>query len=529
MKDIHDYIFKIANHEHEFNQIHRLNYETFVEEIPQHQRNHVGILVDRFHHENTYLICIKNKKVIGMIAVRNKRPFSLDEKIGRVEDSLPVKFESLCEIRLLSVQKQFRKGRVFLGLAQLLSSYCLQKGYDVAVISGTVREAKLYNHLGFKPFSVLTGSDDAQFQPMYLDKGTFERILAAKLSRSHVSFLPGPVTVSDSVSNAMGQISISHRSKAFQVKLEEARNTLTKMTNSKFVQVLMGTGTLANDVIGGQISLLDGKGLILINGEFGQRLQEQADRWRLTYDVLVKEWGHPFTKEEIESQLSPDMEWIWSVHSETSTGTLNDIDMLKRVTDKHHLKLCLDCISSIGAVPLDLEGIYLASGVSGKAIGAYTGLSFVFHNHHILESYKLPKYLDLGFYQSNDSIPFSHSSNLIDALLVALKGINEERYFKIINRYKKIRRSIESIQLKVLSEERASSPVIITIELPSMISSRTIGDLLKFQGYQLHYESTYLQQKNWIQIACIGELDDNDVNKMIAILDQVLQYETSLI
>jgi aspartate aminotransferase-like enzyme len=529
MRDIHDYIFKIANHDHEFNQIHRLNYETFVEEIPQHQRNQERILIDRFHHENTYLICIKNNKIIGMIAVRNNRPFSLDEKIGPVEDCLPVKFESLCEIRLLSVLKEYRKGRVFLGLAQLLSTYCLQKGYDAAVISGTLREAKLYKHLGFKAFAGLTGSGDALFQPMYLDKTTFEEILADKFKRSHVSFLPGPVTVSDTVSKAIGQLSISHRSKEFKTNLDQVKTILCKITNTKFVQVLMGTGTLANDVIGGQLSLLDGKGLILVNGEFGKRLQEQGDRWSLDYDLLEQEWGQPFTEEVIRNQIGADTNWIWAVHSETSTGMLNDIEMLKEIGREHQLKLCIDCISSIGAVPLDLNGVYLASGVSGKAIGAYTGLSFVFHNHTASKNKSIPKYMDLGFYQDNDSIPFSHSSNLIEALLIALNNVGIEKYSRIVNLYNEIRYDIKSIGLKVVSDERYSSPVILTIELPNSVTSIGIGEALKLQGYQLHYESAYLQEKNWLQIACIGDLDTSHVSKMIILLKQVIEYETSLI
>src|SRR6185436_19248723 len=46
--------FKVASEPWEFDQIHRLNYKTFVEEIPQHQANPDGVLVDRFHATNIY-------------------------------------------------------------------------------------------------------------------------------------------------------------------------------------------------------------------------------------------------------------------------------------------------------------------------------------------------------------------------------------------------------------------------------------------------------------------------------------------
>ncbi len=153
--DKHEYFFKIATSDAEFEQIHHLNYQTFSEEIPQHQRNAEQRLVDQFHAENTYIICIKNDELVGMIAVRENRPFSLDRKIGAVEDSLPVAVNYPCEVRLMAVKKEFRNGRVFLGMAQFLIKYCLKKGYDVAVISGTTRQLKLYGQMGFRPFAQL--------------------------------------------------------------------------------------------------------------------------------------------------------------------------------------------------------------------------------------------------------------------------------------------------------------------------------------------------------------------------------------
>ena len=69
------YWTKIATTENEFDQIAALNYETFVEEIPQHKENHTHRLVDRFHHENTYIVVYKETELVGMIAFRAVRPF----------------------------------------------------------------------------------------------------------------------------------------------------------------------------------------------------------------------------------------------------------------------------------------------------------------------------------------------------------------------------------------------------------------------------------------------------------------------
>jgi aspartate aminotransferase-like enzyme len=522
--DKHEYFFKIATSDTEFEQIHRLNYQTFSEEIPQHQRNAEQRLVDQFHAENTYIICIKNDELVGMIAVRDNRPFSLDRKIGPVENLLPVTINYPCEVRLMAVKKEYRNGRVFLGMAQFLIMYCLKKGYDIAVISGTTRQLKLYGQMGFQPFAELTGSGDALFQPLFLTKSTFEKSIAGRLLAPTIPFLPGPVQVSGAVMEALSRTPISHRSQAFIEKLDRARALLSKLVNSNYVHILLGSGTLANDVVAAQLSLESGRGLILANGEFGSRLIDQATRLGLCFDVVEKEWGQAFTKSDITSGISEETTWIWAVHSETSTGMLNDISLLKKIASDNQLQLCLDCISSIGAIEVDLAGVFLATGVSGKAVRALTGMSFVFHHHEVQPSMKLPKYLDLGMYMAKHSIPFSQSSNLLEALLAAVENLSVERYKEIEETHQFLKRQLLDFQFKIISEE-TGSPIILTIELPSSISSAMIGELLYFQGYQLHYESEYLQQRNWIQISCIDNYSLADLEKMTSLLKRIVSYE----
>jgi Acetyltransferase (GNAT) domain len=159
--------YKIADAADEFEQIFRLNYKTFVEEIPQHEQNTERRLVDRFHHENTYLICKGGNRVLGMIAVRDKRPFSLDSKMENLDSYLPP-FHSICEFRLLAIEPDRRKTRVFAGLLLVLSAYCDERDYDLAVMSGTTRQLKMYRHIGFIPFGPLVGKEGAYYQPMYL-------------------------------------------------------------------------------------------------------------------------------------------------------------------------------------------------------------------------------------------------------------------------------------------------------------------------------------------------------------------------
>ena len=96
--------------------------------------------------------------------------FSLDEKLGGlgIDNYLPSDFMKV-EIRLLSIQKKSRGGRVIQGLLTMLARHCVERGYDLAIISGNVSQSNLYQRLGFVPFGPKLGTSGALFQPMYLN------------------------------------------------------------------------------------------------------------------------------------------------------------------------------------------------------------------------------------------------------------------------------------------------------------------------------------------------------------------------
>src|SRR3989449_10018837 len=281
-------VFKTATEDWEIEAIHRLNYKTFVEEIPQHKASPTHRLVDKFHAENTYLICLSGRKLAGMLAVRGNRPFSLDQKLEQLDSFLP-SGRKICEIRLLAVERKFRGAQVLQGILALLWQHGVEKGYDLAIISGTPHQFRLYQHLGFVPFGPIVGACEAEFQPMYVTLETFEatarEFLRSSPSRafqpSAVNFLPGPVTVRREVRRAFEQAPESHRAEAFAKDFQSTKQLLCELAHSGKVELFLGSGTLANDVVAGQLSLEGKRGLVLANGEFGQRLADHARRFSL--------------------------------------------------------------------------------------------------------------------------------------------------------------------------------------------------------------------------------------------------------
>ncbi|MBL9188431.1 MAG: aminotransferase class V-fold PLP-dependent enzyme [Opitutaceae bacterium] len=513
-----DLRIKVATETWEFEQIHQLNYRTFVEEIPQHAPNPEGRLVDRFHPENKYVIALHGRSLVGMVALRAQRPFSLDSKVPNLDAHLPAGRKPI-EARLLAVVPEFRKTAVFVQLFESVVRQCLDDGFDLAVLSGTTRQLKLYRHLGCVAFGPLVGTAGAQYQPMYLTcedfgrtaekSAAFRDVLAkSRGAERALNLLPGPVITAPEVDAAFTAPAISHRGPAFLDQLAAVRAGLCALTGAREVQVLPGSGTLGNAVVAQQLALRETTGLILSNGEFGERLAAEARRAGLRFDWLRLRWGDTLDLEQVKTFAArvPRGGWIWCVHHETSTGVLNPLDALKALATDHGLHLCADCISSIGALPVDLRGVHLATGASGKGLGAYPGLALVFHDYKPRpEPERISGYLDLGHWAAYDSSPHTHSSNLVAALATAVGLATPARMDRIRENARWLRAELHARGFTLLAPDHAACPAMITFSLPDGQNAAQLGEELEQRGFALSFRSSHLLARNWIQISLLGD------------------------
>ncbi|VGO22400.1 Soluble hydrogenase 42 kDa subunit [Pontiella sulfatireligans] len=318
----------------------------------------------------------------------------------------------------------------------------------------------------------------------------------------------------------------SHRSDSFMTDFQAVRRQLCKLVNAEQVEILMGSGTLASDAIAGQLALLCQPGLVLVSGEFGRRLIENANGAKLFFHILEIPEGQAFQPADLEQELKahPDIAWIWGTHCETSTGVLNDLEMYKAVCDGRGVKLCMDCISSIGTVPVDLAGVYLASGTSGKGLGAASGLAMVFHNHDFEPAPDdLPCCLDLGRYQAAQGIPFTVQPSLVHGLQTALQAHDwNERFEDVRDWSKSIRRKLAEIDAPILAPDSCAMPAVVTIALPALHSSEAIGDTLKDHGVHISYRNNYLLERNWIQASMMGPEHHRPAEKFVRLLKKEL-------
>lgn len=331
------------------------------------------------------------------------------------------------------------------------------------------------------------------------------------MSRPPVCLLPGPVPVAPAVWEALTRPQLSHRAPAFRDLLGAVRGRLRELTGAARVHLLTGGGTLANDVLAAQLSRLPGRGLVLVSGEFGRRLTDHARGAGLDFRILERPWGQPIPPGAVAGALDEaPAAWLWATHCETSTGELLDLPGLVALCRERGVLPCFDCISSLGLAPVDLSGVAWASAVSGKGVGAFPGLALLLGQQEAAPSRGgLPPALDLERYQAAaPGVPFTLGSPLLGALAEALSARldpgDQEKRGQLSGR---LREALGQRGFLPLVEEKRASPAVTTYCLPPELSSETVGTRLEEEGFLLSFRSSYLLERNWIQVCLMGEVD----------------------
>ncbi len=517
-------------------QIHALNHRIFAEEIGQHHTEESGLLVDRFHAGNRYFVAVRNARVIGMISAHAGPAFSVTRRLP--DRAILERFERPLEVRLLAIEPEERDRTVLAGLLWQVHDYAVSQGFSDLLISGIEARERMYRKLGFRALGPAVVEGAARFIPMAMSLSEQMRANRARVKlferrwKRHnerpamVSLMPGPVQIHPRVERAYAEPPVSHRSEAFTRRFEEVRKRLCGLTDGLHVAVFPGGGTLANDVVAANLkaAFAGQMGLVLVNGEFGERVAEQAAAAGLRFDVRRWVWGEAWSIDGLREAMERRPPWVWGVHVETSTGVLNDVQALLYFAHGAGAAVALDCVSSPGAVRMPEAGTapMMLSGVSGKAIGSYAGLGFCFRSADWPVGMRLCPSFDVGRMIAARGPASTVPSPVLEALAAALEqyypdaGATARRFEEYARLGMRVRRELRAAGIAPIAPEPSAAPHVTSFRLPAGMTERC-----REAGFQIACESGYLRAKGWGQIATMGDFGGQSLDRLFDALEAV--------
>ena len=333
-----------------------------------------------------------------------------------------------------------------------------------------------------------------------------------------------------------------HRQDGFGVMFDENQRDLKVLLGvadpaAFFVTTLLASGTGTNEAAMRALSVL-GKGLIIRNGFFGQRLVDQCARIGVDHVVYDAPHDRPLDVRGLEDFLrrTPGLAWAYFVSHETRATLMNPIVEIGRSLKAHGLVVGADCVSSAFAYDLHIESarLDLVVATTSKAIMAVPGLGLVLCRHTLMTALKAAGkadayYLDLvAEYdkQKKERAPrFGQPVELHAALRAAcvhLLGVGIE------NHHKRIRSQmvdlvvhLEALGVTALLEPTYRSNVVVNFLLPIGLEYPEFQALMAREGFYILYG--LIEDPSMFQLCTMGDLTDLDIAGLKNAFNKILR------
>lgn len=311
-------------------------------------------------------------------------------------------------------------------------------------------------------------------------------------------FLPGPTDVHPDVLAAMQRPMIGHRSKAMEDMLQRMAPALGALFHTAR-PVMVGTTSATGFM---EMAVRNGvrrRALSVVNGAFSERfagLVNACDKECIRLDVPLGGAVEPDMLRDALRRTPVDA--VTVVHSETSTGVLQDVEGLARVVREFDdVLLLVDAVTSLAGSPVESDrwGCDFVFTGSQKALALPPGLALgVASERMTARAHTLTgrgAYFDLvAFEQATRKFQPTNTPalSLFFALDVQLERIAREGGVEARwSRHDAMRRRVERWSAErgvpFLPKEGRRSWTVSCLRLPEGKSARDVTGALKAQGW----------------------------------------------
>ena len=336
---------------------------------------------------------------------------------------------------------------------------------------------------------------------------------------------PGPSNVNPRALKAMTTPMLGYLDGEFIQIMDETVNLLRRVfgTQNALTLPVSGTGTSGMEAALCNIIEPGDPVIVGINGYFGGRIADIADRCGGVVTPVEAQWGTIIPSEKIADTLKKvRAKLVAVVHAETSTGILQPLDDISQIVHESDALFLTDCVTSLGGQPVDLDrrGIDIAYSCTQKCLGGPPGLSPISFSNRAVEVIRSRKtkiqsfYLDMTLlekYWGGDSRQYHHtvSMTLIYALRESLRVVLEEglkiRYTRHERNASALIAGLQAIGLKLAAQEGFRAPMLTTVLIPDAVDDATIRKrLISDYGIEIGGGLGIFQGKAW-RIGLMGE------------------------
>jgi len=357
---------------------------------------------------------------------------------------------------------------------------------------------------------------------------------------------PGPSNVNPRVLKAMTAPLLGHLDPEFLKLMDDIKEMLRLVfqTNNPITFPVSGTGSAGIETAMVNILEAGDTAVVGVNGYFGDRMAQIAERCRANVYRIETEWGQPLDPDKVKAELGKhkNIKLVAMVHAETSTGVLSPVPDIAKITHEHDALMIVDAVTSLGGVEINVDdwGIDVSYSGSQKCLGCPPGLAPLTLGpkaHEVLLSRNTPVqswYLDVSLLENywsstrayHHTAPISMIYGLREGLRVVLEEGLEARYQRHTRNAKTLREGLKSLGIELFAQESAQLDTLISAWVPNGMNDATLRKaLLNDHNIEIGGGLGQFSGKIW-RIGLMGENSNSTaVLTFLSALESVLSKE----
>ena len=297
---------------------------------------------------------------------------------------------------------------------------------------------------------------------------------------------PGPSDVNPRVLAAMARPTVGHLDPQFLAILNDIRDMLKRVfqTRNEMTLAVSGTGSAGMETCVVNLIEPGDKMLVCINGVFGARMKDVAERAGADVTAIQRPWGQVFSADEVKAAIRDKgpFKLVGIVHAETSTGAAQPIPPISEVVHDSGVLLLVDTVTSLGGMEVDVDGWRVDACYSGtqKCLSCPPGLSPVTFSPAAVELIDKRKskvqswYLDMTMVRAywgserlyHHTAPINMNYALHEALRIVLEEGLPPRWQRHALHHRALKAGLEAMGIRYLADPDHQLPMLNAVSAP---------------------------------------------------------------
>lgn len=353
---------------------------------------------------------------------------------------------------------------------------------------------------------------------------------------------PGPLTTSDSVKKEMlvDHCTWDDDYKQITQKIRKELLKLAHVSEEEYTAVLMqGSGSFGVESVLTSVIGENDKLLIIANGAYGERMISICRHAKIKYTLYQEVYDQVPSAEKTAEILAEDpaVTHVAMVHSETTSGILNDIASVTKAVKAVGKTMIVDAMSSFAGVDIEVGklGIDFIISSANKCIQGVPGFSFIICSRKkLMESRGKARSLSLDLYDQWETMEkdgkwrFTSPTHTVLAFAKALEELEEEGGIPARSRryYENNRLLIQKMKEMGIHSyigQECQGPIITTFFYPeqSSFSFQEMYEYVKSRGYAIYPGK--VMDADTFRIGNIGEVYKEDIEKLCEIFKEFFE------